>query len=176
MDCNTSLRTKIHYAYNSCWFKFLRWNFIYVKRVFMDEMWTNQKSFCYAQTSAWLHQKLISFCVIYHSADILNMFSHTIFLSSHLPFCRSSLTRSCQLLCHTIRSSRSLDSGLKELYYILNYKIAVFWTALKSIQNPVFKTGECHILWIIWYFKLKMFYHFAVLFSVWITVGFIQCM
>jgi len=127
MDCNTSLRTKIHYAYNSCWFKFLRWNFIYVTRVFMDEMWTNQKSIN-AQTSVWLHQKLISFYVIYHSADILNMFSHTIFLTPHLPFCQSSLTRSCQLLCHTIRSARSLDSGRKELYYILNYL---------AVSNPI---------------------------------------
>jgi len=58
---------------------------------------------------------------MYHSADILNMFSQTTFLSPHLPFCQSSLTRSCQLLCHAIRSARSSNFGLQELYYILNY-------------------------------------------------------
>jgi len=46
-------------------------------------------------------KNLLVFYVIYHSADILNIFSHTTFLLPHLPFCQSSLTRSCQLLCHT---------------------------------------------------------------------------
>jgi hypothetical protein len=39
----------------------------------------------------------------------------------------------------------------RKLYNNLNYSVLVFW--IKCIKNLIFKVGEYHMLYIIWYFE-----------------------